>query len=223
MNNIELVVFDWDGTLMDSTRAIAESIQLAAADLGLPVPDDEAASHVIGLGLKDALRTAVPSLPPGRINEFVDRYKVHYFERDLLLRPFEGAVELLEELKSRRIPAAIATGKSRVGLDRALESIGWRHYFKTSRCADEGIPKPDPWMLNEVCRELGHLTGNTVMIGDTSHDLLMAKTAGAWSVAVTYGAHPLSELERIGAASYCDSPTTLRQFLIPRCVSGKNG
>ena len=221
MNNIELVVFDWDGTLMDSTRAIAESIQLAAGDLGLRVPDFEAATHVIGLGLKDALRIAVPTLPPERLNDFVDRYKVHYLERDLLLRPFAGVVELLTELKSRQIPTAIATGKSRIGLDRALQSVGWGHFFQTSRCADEGIPKPDPWMLNEVCRELGFSPKKTVMIGDTSHDLLMAEAAGAWSVAVTYGAHSLTELERVGAAGYCNSPHALQQFLMPRCLGAK--
>lgn len=219
MKDIALVVFDWDGTLMDSTRAITESIQLAARDLDLPVPSDQEASHVIGLGLHDALKLAVPSLPPSRLTEFVERYSVHYLERDRVLQPFAGAEDLLRALKNRRIATAIATGKSRLGLNRALDSVGWGHYFETSRCADEGIPKPDPWMLNELCRQMASAPGKTVMIGDTSHDLLMAKAAGVWAIAVTYGAHPMAELQRIGAAGFCDSATELRELLLPLCVS----
>ncbi len=219
MNNIELVVFDWDGTLMDSTGAITESIQLAAADLNLPIPSDADASHVIGLGLQDALKLAVPSLPGSRLAEFVERYRVHYFERDQVLRPFAGAETLLLALNARQVPTAIATGKSRIGLDRALQSVAWQHFFKSSRCADEGLPKPDPWMLNQLCQQLGVAPQQTVMIGDTSHDLRMAQAAGAWSVAVTYGAHPEDELRRAGAVAYCDSPADLQQFLLPRCIN----
>lgn len=219
MKDIELVVFDWDGTLMDSTTAIAESIQLAAADLGLPVPDYRAASHVIGLGLADALRTAVPALTEARLPEYLARYRVHFELRDRNLRAFDGSSELLAELRNLGVPVAVATGKSRQGLERGLDVTGWRPYFRTTRCANEGKPKPDPWMLREVCQTVGVDPQRCVMIGDTTHDLLMAQALGTWSIAVSYGAHPRDELQRVGAHAYCESIDELRRYLVPRLVS----
>ncbi len=191
----DLVVFDWDGTLIDSTAAITEAIRLAAADLGLPVPTPEQASFVIGLGLHDALRRVVPSLPHERLPAFVERYRVHYFARDGDLIPFAGITELLDTLAARGTPLAIATGKSRAGLDRALRHIGWQSRFLTTRCADEGAPKPDPWMLLDICSETGVPPARTLMIGDTSHDIEMAERAGAAAVALCQGAHSRDILE----------------------------
>lgn len=194
-DRFDLIVFDWDGTLIDSTAAITEAIRLAAADLGLPVPTPEQASFVIGLGLHDALHRVVPSLPHERLPAFVERYRVHYFARDGDLIPFGGIPELLDSLGARGTPLAIATGKSRVGLNRALEHVGWRHRFLATRCADEGAPKPDPWMLLDICEETGVSPARTLMIGDTTHDIEMAMRAGAAAVAVCQGAHPRDALE----------------------------
>jgi phosphoglycolate phosphatase len=183
-----VVVFDWDGTIVDSASSIAQCIRDAAADLGLPVPTHQQASHVIGLGLHDALRGAVPDLPAERIAEFVARYRDHFRAREDTMGLFGGMRELLESLHKQRI-LGIATGKSRRGLDRALDASGLGSYFHASRCADETQPKPHPAMLLELMEQLGAGREQVLMVGDTSHDLEMARAAGVDSVAVTYGAH----------------------------------
>ena len=183
-----LLVFDWDGTIINSASAIAECIRLAAADVGLPVPTREQASHVIGLGLHDALRHAVPDLKAERVPEFVERYREHFRASEHTMDLFGGMRELLESLQSERI-LGIATGKSRRGLDRSLEATGLKPYFRASRCADETHPKPHPAMLLELMDELGVAAEGALMIGDTSHDLEMARAAGVDALAVTYGAH----------------------------------
>lgn len=189
-----LVVFDWDGTLMDSTGAITHSIQSAARDLGLMVPDRKQASWVIGLGLRDSLKYAVPDLPEDRLSAFVERYRYHYLHCEPALGAFEGVVPMLERLKSLGIPMAIATGKSRLGLNRVLEQTGWRHFFADTRTADEGHPKPHPWMLLDLLSSLGSVPSQTIMVGDTTHDLEMAASAGTRAVAVSYGAHGVDDL-----------------------------
>ena len=183
-----LLVFDWDGTIIDSASTIAECIRLAAADVGLPVPSKEQASHVIGLGLQDALRHAVPSLSPERVPEFVERYREHFRASEHKMDLFGGMRELLASLQNQRI-LGIATGKSRRGLDRSLEATGLKAYFRASRCADETHPKPHPAMLLELLDQLGVRPEGALMIGDTSHDLEMARAAGVDALAVTYGAH----------------------------------
>lgn len=190
----ELVVFDWDGTLLDSAGAIVQSIQAACSDLGLAVPDDARARHVIGLGLMDAMRHAVPDLEPDNYQEMVERYRFHYLSGDHRLTLFQGVESLLGRLKDEGRVLAIATGKSRHGLERALDHSGLRPYFMASRCADECHSKPHPQMLHELMAEFGINASSTVMIGDTTHDLDMASAAGVASVAVTYGAHPREQL-----------------------------
>ena len=213
---IALVVFDWDGTLMDSTAAIVEAIQAAAADLELPVPTQAQAAHVIGLGLHEALARAVPALPPERLPAFVERYRIHYFRRDPTLAPFAGVDRLLSALEAAGVPMAVATGKSRVGLDRALAQTGWSRRFVASRCADEGRPKPDPWMLNDLCSALDAPPQRTVMIGDTTHDLDMAAAAGTRSVAVTWGAHPAAALAQRAPDAALDTVEALQAWLLAR-------
>ena len=186
--NYRLLVFDWDGTIIDSASTIAGCIRDAAGDLGLKVPTHEQASHVIGLGLHDALRHAVPDLPAERTAEFVERYRQHFRARENEMDLFAGMRELIETLHSRTV-LGIATGKSRRGLDRALEATGLKPYFRASRCADETNPKPHPAMLIELMAELDVPAGQALMIGDTSHDLDMARAAGVDALAVTYGAH----------------------------------
>ena len=185
----KLLVFDWDGTIIDSASTIADCIRDAARDLGLEVPERERASHVIGLGLHDALRIAVPGLPANRFPEFVESYRRHFLERKDRMQLFEGMRELLDAL-SKTHQLAIATGKSRRGLDRDLDFHGLKAVFVASRCADETNPKPHPAMLLELMSELDVTVKQTLMIGDTSHDMDMARAAEVDAVAVTYGAHP---------------------------------
>ena len=189
-----LVVFDWDGTLLDSAGAIVRAIQSACRDLDLPVPTDERARHVIGLGLVDAMRFAVPDLAPENYDAMVARYRHHYLSSDHELCLFDGVPALLADLHAAGHALAIATGKSRLGLERALDHSGLRRWFTGSRCADECFSKPHPQMLQELMLEFGVDAVSTVMIGDTSHDLLMAEQAGVDGIAVTYGAHPVSSL-----------------------------
>ena len=185
----KLLVFDWDGTIIDSASTIAECIRDAARDLELEVPDHERASHVIGLGLHDALRIAVPGLPADRFPEFVESYRRHFLERKDRMQLFDGMRELLDAL-AKTHQLAIATGKSRRGLDRDLDYHGLKALFVASRCADETNPKPHPAMLLELMRALDVTEKQTLMIGDTSHDMDMARAADVDCVAVTYGAHP---------------------------------
>lgn len=193
----ELLVFDWDGTLLDSAGAIVESIIAACRDLDLPEPSDERARHVIGLGLGDALRYAVPDLPEQHYPQMVDRYRHHYLSKDHELKLFSGAADLIAELDSAGFLLAVATGKSRLGLDRALKRSGLGAYFKSSRCADECFSKPHPQMLEELMGEFSVLPSQTLMIGDTTHDLQMARNAGVACLAVDYGAHPAEALDAL--------------------------
>ncbi|HYL88594.1 MAG TPA: HAD-IA family hydrolase [Burkholderiales bacterium] len=208
-----LIVFDWDGTIIDSASTIAECIRLAAADVGLPVPSKERASHVIGLGLQDALRHAVPSLPPERIPQFVERYREHFRASEHTMGLFGGMRELLVSLHPSRT-LAIATGKSRRGLDRALDATGLRPYFRASRCADETHPKPHPAMLLELMDELGVAPEGALMIGDTTHDLEMARAAGVDALAVTYGAHAEEGLRSCQPRACVASVAELERWLI---------
>jgi phosphoglycolate phosphatase len=191
----DLIIFDWDGTLMDSAALIVDSVQAAARDLGLTVPTEERARHIIGLGLVDALRYAMPDLQPDRYHEAADRYRHHYLSRDHQLALFQGAMELVVELSKDERFLAVATGKSRIGLDRALKDSGLGAYFHGTRCADECHSKPHPQMVEELMEEFGVSPEATLMIGDTTHDLLMAKNAGVASLAVAYGAQPRALLE----------------------------
>jgi phosphoglycolate phosphatase len=185
----DLIAFDWDGTLFDSTALIARCIQSACADLGVAVPSDRDASYVIGMGLVEALQHAAPGLPRERYPELGERYRTHYFARQQEIVLFEGTVAMLKALKSRHHWLAVATGKSRRGLDEALESVELRGVFDASRTADETASKPHPQMLNELMREFGVEPERTLMIGDTTHDLQMAENAGTAAIGVSYGAH----------------------------------
>ncbi|WP_116136441.1 HAD-IIIA family hydrolase [Trinickia diaoshuihuensis] len=209
----DLIVFDWDGTLMDSTAHIARSIQAACRDLGLPVPADEAARYVIGLGLRDALQIAAPTLDPADYPRLAERYRFHYLIKDAQTELFTGVRELLDELRGQGYLLAVATGKSRVGLNRALDEVRLTSVFDGTRCADETFSKPHPAMLHELTRELGQDLERTVMIGDTTHDLQMATNAGAAGVAVTYGAHPVDALVKLEPRFVADSVAALGDWL----------
>ena len=191
----ELIVFDWDGTLMDSAAAIVAAIQAACRDLDIEPPSDERARHIIGLGLHDALRGVLPALDPVRYPEVADRYRHHYLSRDNELELFAGAFELIRALGEAGFMLAVATGKSRNGLLRALASSGLERFFHATRCADECHSKPHPQMLLELMDEFAVPPESTLMIGDTTHDLLMARNANVAALAVAYGAHPREQLE----------------------------
>lgn len=210
----DLIVFDWDGTLMDSTATIVRCIQAAAKDLGLPVPDDQSAAYVIGLGLLDAMQAVLPDVDPKYYPRMVERYRYHYLARDQELPLFEGVREMLAELSQRGYFLAIATGKSRVGLNRALDSAKLLSMFDATRCADETFSKPHPAMLQELTRELGQDMKRTVMIGDTTHDLQMAHNAGASGIAVHYGAHPEAELQALNPLYAANTVPELHTWLL---------
>jgi len=185
----DLIVFDWDGTLFDSTALIARCIQAACADVGVPVPSDADASYVIGMNLIEALQHAAPDLPRERYKELGERYRHHYFAKQHEIVLFEGTLPMLRALKARNHWLGIATGKSRRGLDEALHTVQLQGVFDATRTADETASKPNPQMLLELMREFGVDAERTLMIGDTTHDLQLAANAGTAAVGVSYGAH----------------------------------
>lgn len=209
----DLIVFDWDGTLMDSTATIVACIQAAAKDLGLPVPDKKTASYVIGLGLHDAMEAVLPGLDPKYYPHMVERYRYHYLTKDHDLALFDGVREMLADLAQQGYFLAVATGKSRVGLNRALDAVDLLSAFDATRCADETFSKPHPAMLHELTRELGQDLGRTLMIGDTTHDMQMAINAGASGVAVHYGAHSAPELQALSPLYAANSVSELHAWL----------
>jgi phosphoglycolate phosphatase len=207
-----LIVFDWDGTIIDSHATIIECMQKASRDLGLPIPGAERAGHVIGLGMHDAMKMVAPDLPAERYPEFVARYREHFLAREESMRLFTGMSQLLMDLSKNHL-LAIATGKSRRGLERALDASGVRDCFSASRCADETTPKPHPAMLLELMEELHFGAQAMLMVGDTSHDMQMARSAGVDGLAVTYGAHPEPELRSCEPRDCVSSVAALREWL----------
>ena len=208
-----LIVFDWDGTLMDSTSAIVKSLQDSAADLGLPTPDKKKAAHVIGLGLREALETVLPDVSPEYYPKLIERYRTHFLKNSVSLSLFDGVREMLDDLKNQDYFLAVATGKSRAGLNRAIDEVGLQGYFDASRTADETHSKPHPAMLRELTEQLGEPMKRTVMIGDTTHDLLMANNAGASGIAVQYGAHSPKELQLMHPMYSADTVEELLRWL----------
>lgn len=209
----EVVIFDWDGTLVDSTQTIAQAIRLSCEDLGLTVPSMADAQYVIGLGLQDALRRVAPDLPPERAPELSLRFRHHYLSRDQLLVPFEGITHLLSELQAAGVVMAVATGKSRQGLERAFDTTETRGFFTTSRCADESVPKPGPEMVLEICETLEIDPASALVVGDTTHDIGMAHAAGAQALAVSYGAHDKAALMQLSPVACLDTVLDLHQWV----------
>ena len=209
----DLLVFDWDGTLFDSTASIIRAIQAACRDLGLDEPSESQAGHVIGLGLSEALRYIAPDLAEERLPLLIDRYRHHYLSSDQDIRLFAGAADMIEDLYASGYSLAVATGKSRKGLNRALASSGLRRFFSSSRCADECFSKPHPQMLVELMAEFGVEETKMLMIGDTTHDLQMAINAKVPGLAVSYGAHTSDSLQSLSPLGCLESVEELRQWL----------
>lgn len=213
LRQFDLIVFDWDGTLYDSTALIARCIQAACADLGHPVPSLRDASYVIGMGLGEALQHAAPGLPPGRYPELSARYRHHYVAHQNDLSLFEGSLEMLHALKERQHSLAVATGKTRRGLDEVLHSVQMKGLFDATRTADETRSKPHPQMLQELMAELGVAPARTLMIGDTTHDLEMAERAGVARVGVSYGAHEPAAFSQFAPLQVAHSVAELHAWL----------
>ena len=212
-SSFDLIVFDWDGTLMDSAAAIVASLQGACRDLDFPVPGDEQARYIIGLGLHDALSHILPGLDASQYPRVVDRYRHHFLALDGGTALFPGIAEVVADLHGAGYQLAIATGKSRRGLARALDATGLVSFFHASRCADEGHTKPHPGMLQEVMRELAARSDRTLMIGDTTHDLEMARAAGVAALGVGYGAHARDALLACEPLACVASVAELRDWL----------
>lgn len=212
-----LVVFDWDGTVMDSTHSIVVAIQQTCRDLEVTVPTEQQASWVIGLSLTEALQKAIPGLDSSMMNKFIDRYRYHYFSRDTDLRLFAGMRELWERLSGAGVQLAVATGKSRRGLDRGIENHQLGDLLALTRTAEETASKPNPLMLNEIMQELATPPAQVVMVGDTTHDIEMAHYAGVDSIAVSYGAHTQQELSQAKPTKMVKSVSELARLLELYC------
>lgn len=209
----DLLAFDWDGTLFDSTAIIVRSIQEAVRDVGGTVPSDRDAAYVIGMALTQALAHAAPDVPPARYPELNVRYRYHYARHQDDLSLFSGVLPLLERLRARGHLLTVATGKSRRGLDEALHSVSLRGVFDGSRTADETAGKPHPLMLQELMAEFDVPPERVLMVGDTTHDLQMALNAGCASVGVSYGAHTPDAFAALGPLHVAHSVADLDDWL----------
>ncbi len=190
-----LLVFDWDGTLMDSAARIVASFQSAIVDLGMEERSPAQIRYIIGLGLDVAIATLFPDASTQQCIQLAKRYRHHFVTTHTLPTPlFPGVAETLYSLHAADYWLAVATGKSRKGLNHVLAESQLTNLFHSTRTADETSSKPHPQMLQEIMDELGVLAADTLMIGDTQHDLQMAHNAGVASVAVNYGAHEQSQL-----------------------------
>ncbi|CAM5209822.1 HAD-IA family hydrolase [Oligella ureolytica] len=207
------VIFDWDGTVVDSTYVIVDSIKKASRELGLEEPSDQKASWVIGLSLPKALMEVVPGLTEQRMSDFISAYRKYYFTADPDLKMFDGVLPLIKRLREQGLQTAVATGKSRFGLNQALDNHGIRDLFDITKTADQTQSKPHPLMLEEIFDELMVKPDECVMIGDTSHDIHMAQNAGCDSIAVSYGAHTLQEISKAKPSYIARNVTELGHLL----------
>ncbi|WP_309679028.1 HAD-IA family hydrolase [Polaromonas sp.] len=212
--NFDLIAFDWDGTLFDSTAIIVRCIQAAVRDVGGTVPTDQAAGYVIGLGLMQALAHAAPDVPREKYPELGARYQHHYAAHANDLNLFDGVLPLLAALKARGHLLAVATGKSRRGLDEVMHRVELQGVFDGSRTADQTAGKPDPLMLHELMQEFDLPASRVLMVGDTTHDLQMALNAACPSVGVSYGAHEPEEFVALAPRYVAHSVRQLHDWLL---------
>ena len=211
---IRLIVFDWDGTLMDSETKIVASLRRSGIDLGLPTLEDRALRNVIGLGLKEAIETLYPGADLAIHSAFAERYRHHFLTAGSEVSTFfAGALEMVRMLHQQGFLIGIATGKGRRGLNRALAEYECDHLFHATRCADETFSKPHPQMLLEIMEELEVSPTETMMVGDTEYDLLMARNAGVVAVGVSYGMHERERLLHCQPAVCVDTIPELTTWL----------
>jgi phosphoglycolate phosphatase len=214
-NHFKLLVFDWDGTLMDSQARIVACCQSAIADLDFEERTLTQILSIIGLSLERAFATLFPKGSPSQWTQLVERYRYHFFNTHAQIPAplFQGVKETLETLQNNGYWLAVATGKSRQGLNKGLTETEMVNIFQTTRCADETRSKPEPQMLQEIMDELGMLPKDTLMIGDSKHDLQMAHNAGIAAVAVSYGVSESAELLKYNPLTCLDNLPALTTWL----------
>jgi len=215
MQDYKLVIFDWDGTLMDSVDRIVSSMQSAAKTVGLVIPSNEEVKQIIGLSITEALQQLFAGITGEQIDTMRLQYKYQYQEVDSTPTPlFDNAINLLDQLKRKDKLLAVATGKGREGLDRVLSISETVDFFHTTRCAGEMPSKPNPEMLTSILTELAIAPHEAIMVGDTSHDLKMAQNAGVDSIGVTFGVHDKQVLNQYNPKAVVDSLSELHQLLL---------
>ena len=206
MKDYKLYIFDWDGTLMDSVGRIVSSMQSAAKDVGLLEPTENQVKNIIGLSLSEASLGLFPTLNKSTENSLIERYKRHYLELDDTPTPlFPHVEQLLTLLTENNKLLAVATGKGREGLERVFKVSNIKHYFNASRCGDECKSKPHPEMIEQLLNELNVLPEDALMIGDSTHDLSMAKKAKVDRLGVSFGVHQHSDLKQFTPIAIVDS------------------
>ncbi|HSI38694.1 MAG TPA: HAD-IA family hydrolase [Methylotenera sp.] len=210
----DLIVWDWDGTLADSTGMITNAILKAAEQVGLPALTPQAASNIIGLGLRESIEALYGNIPAEKAQALATQYTANYYAGESEIPLFLGAADTIVELSKRGFKLAVATGKGRRGLNMALEHCGLGKYFHGTRTVDECFSKPHPQMLDELMDHLVALPERTLMIGDTSYDLQMAQNAGVSSVGVTYGAQPADQWEHFNPIQKFENFDTLSEWLL---------
>ncbi len=214
MKSWELVIFDWDGTLADSVSSIVLAMQQAAAAIQVPVPAAVEVREIIGLGLPEAINQLFPGLPEARYPDLRAAYAESYIAQHARIPLFPGVVEMLEALRQQGVRMAVATGKSRLGLDRALNASGMAEFFHATRCADEGPGKPEPDMTHYLLSQLDVAAGSAVLVGDTAHDLEMARRAGLAAVGVGWGAHDVPRLQAYNPLLVASTVAELHECLV---------
>lgn len=210
-----LLIFDWDGTLIDSTRKITHCVQQAAKAVGLPVLSHSKTKSIIGLGLPEAIQTLYPEADADSREQLRVAYSDLFLSSDQnnSCELYDGVAAGLQQLKNQGHTLAVATGKSRQGLNRVLSSFDWLDFFAATRCADETASKPNPLMLHQLLNELDTPVEQALMIGDTTFDLAMAKKAGMRSIGVSYGAHPVENLQPLQPISIIDHFSELHPII----------
>lgn len=214
VRDFDLIVWDWDGTIANSTGMITNAIVKAAEQVGLPTLDPLAASNIIGLGLKESIYALYGDIPADKAQALADQYKVNYYAGESEIPLFLGAKETIIELNRRGYKLAVATGKGRRGLNLALEHCGLGNYFHATRTVDECFSKPHPQMLDELMDLLVATPERTLMIGDTSYDLQMAQNAGVASIGVTFGAQTQDKLVSYNPLKICKQFSDLSAWLL---------
>ena len=210
-----IVILDWDGTLVDSAGQIVATMQAAARCCRMPVRNEDEIRHIIGLGLPEAIRTLYPGLDAVQVDTLREVYSRCY--RDAAMAPapfFAGVTDTLDALLEHGIQLAVATGKSRRGLDRELRVRQLEGLFRVTRCADESASKPDPLMLHQILQQVGRSSEQAVMVGDTVFDMDMARRANMRRIAVTYGAHPKAALADTGPDLLVDDFSTILDWIV---------
>jgi phosphoglycolate phosphatase len=210
----ELIIFDWDGTIIDSQAHIIKSMRNAFVDEGLHVPEDEQIRHIIGLSLEAAIQTLISGIEALQVQRVAENYRRHFFaDATGSSELFNGVAEIIRDLHASGYYLAVATGKGRHGLDLALHKTGLQPYFHITRCADETRSKPDPLMLDEILTDLDLDARQAIMVGDTSYDMDMAGSINMDCIAVTYGMHDRQHLKNSQPTHFIDSITQLSQYV----------